>query len=122
MGNLWLKIKVWTRIAIFAVLFLYVILFVANNSSRQVKFWYWINHEANTTVLPLVLWAFCTGVVGSFLVRTTFKTLRQFRDMQERGRTEKMHRELQGMKTKAGMLRPRPDVASSEIAPHEPAE
>jgi len=107
MGNLWLKIKVWSRIVAFAFLFLYVILFVVNNSELRVKFWFWIHHEADTTVLVLVLWAFVTGVVGTILIRTTFKTLRQFRDMQERGRAEKMQRELQGMKTKAGMLRPK---------------
>lgn len=122
MGNVWLKIKVWTKIAVFAFLFLYVIIFVAKNSGQKVKVWYWINHEPETTVLPLVLWAFGTGVVGTILVRTTFKTLRQFRDMQERGRTEKMHREMQDMKAKAGMLRPRSDGAAGEEAHDDAAE
>ena len=119
MGNLWLKIKVWTKVVVFALLFLYIILFVVNNSVRSVKFWFWIHQEADTTVLVLVLWAFVTGVVGTILVRTTFKTLRQFRDMQERGRTDKMHRELQDMKAKAGMLRARPDAAPGEAAPDQ---
>jgi uncharacterized integral membrane protein len=119
MGNLWLKIKVWTKIAVFAIVFLYIIIFVAKNSERQVKPWFWFNYEPETTVLPLVLWAFGTGVVGTILVRTTFRTLRQFRDMQERGRTEKMHRELQDMKNKAGMLRPKPNAATADPSHHD---
>ena len=122
MGNIWLRIKVWTKVAVFAILFLYLILFVINNSEQPVKLWFWIHHEADTTVLVLVLWAFVTGVVGTILIRTTFKTLRQIREMQERGRTEKMHRELKDMKTKAGMLRPRPDGTTDEGGPHETAE
>jgi hypothetical protein len=60
-------------------------------------------------------------VVGTILTRTTFRTLRQIREMQERGRTEKMHRELQGMKAKAGMLRPKPDGSTADV-PNETAE
>jgi hypothetical protein len=122
MGNLWVKIKVWTKVAVFAILFFYVILFVINNGGLPVKFWYWIHHEADTSVLVLVLWAFVTGVVGTILIRTTFKTLRQIREMQERGRTEKMHRELQDMKAKAGMLRSKGDVPTTDDATHETAE
>lgn len=114
MGNLWVKIKVWTKVAVFAMLFLYIILFVISNSERPVKFWYWIHHEADTTVLVLVLWAFVTGAVGTILIRTTFKTLRQIREMQERGRSEKMQRELEDMRAKAGMLRSKPDGSSAE--------
>ncbi len=119
MGNIWLKIKVWTKVTVFAFLFLYIIVFVAKNSERKVKPWFWFNHEPETTVLPLVLWAFGTGVVGTILVRTTFKTVRQIREMQERARTEKMHRELQDMKAKAGMLRPKPEGATDESPSHE---
>lgn len=119
MGNLWVRIKVWTKVAFFAMLFLYIILFVISNSERPVKFWFWIHHEADTTVLVLVLWAFVTGVVGTILIRTTFKTLRQIREMQERGRAEKMHRELQDMKAKAGMLRAKPDGTTDLDAGHE---
>jgi len=122
MGNLWVKIKVWTKVAVFAMLFLYVTLFVINNSEESVSFWFWIHHKADTTVLVLVLWAFVTGMVGTILVRTTFKTLRQIREMQERGRAEKMHRELQDMKAKAGMLRSKRDGSSAEDSQDETVE
>jgi hypothetical protein len=89
---------------------------------KPLKFWYWIDHQADTSVLVLVLWAFVTGVVGTILIRTTVKTLRQIREMQERGRTEKMHRELRDMKAKAGMLRSKGDVPTADDATHETAE
>ena len=102
---MWLKIKVWTKVVLFAVVFLYVVIFVAKNSERPVTPWFWFGKEPPTSVLILVLCAFLLGVLATILLRTTFKTLQQIRDLQSRTRAERLQREVEAMKTKAAMLR-----------------
>ena len=58
MGNLWLKIKVWTKITVAALITLYVLIFVLKNDAQKVKFWYWINREYEGSLLSLVFFAF----------------------------------------------------------------
>jgi uncharacterized integral membrane protein len=115
MGNLWLKIKIWTKISLAALLLIYVLLFVAKNSNRQVQFWYWIGKNADTSVLLLALYAFVGGAVVTILVSTTFRTVRQVREMRNKGRTGRIERDLADMKAKAAMLRPK--SSSVESAP-----
>jgi hypothetical protein len=113
-GSLWLKIKVWTKVVVFFGLLSYSALFIVMNSARPVKPWFWFGHDPDTSVLILVLCAFLTGVVGTILLRTTFKTLRQVREMRERGRTDRLQREMEQMKAKAAMLRSRPSPGDAE--------
>ena len=120
---MWLKIKVWTKVTLFTLLFLYVVIFIAKNSERQVKPWFWFGREPDTTVLILVLCAFLTGVLGTILIRTTFHTVRQVRDLQSRGRAERLEREVAEMRTKAGMLRTKPgpdDAGGATTTPADP--
>ena len=107
MGNLWLKIKVWTKVAVAFALFVYGAIFVYQNSARSVKPWFWFGREPDTSVLILVLCAFLLGVVGTVMFRTTIKTLRQLRNLRERTRSERLEREVADMRTKAAMLRSR---------------
>jgi uncharacterized membrane protein YciS (DUF1049 family) len=113
-GNLWLKIKVWTKVLIVLALFVYSVVFVIKNSARPVKPWFWINREPETSVLILVLCAFLLGVIGTILFRTTLKTIRQIRQLKDRTRTERLEREMAEMRTKAGMLRARAAPDSAE--------
>lgn len=110
MGTLWLKIKVWSKVAVVLALFAYGVLFVYQNSARPVKPWFWFGREPDTSVLVLVMCAFLLGVVGTVLFRTTIKTIRQIRNLRERTRTERLEREMEEMRTKAAMLRSRPDA------------
>ena len=109
MNNVWLKVKVWTKAAIFGLVLVYVIVFVANNSAERVKVWFWLNVMPETTVLLLVLYAFLAGVLVTILARTLARTFRQFRELQERQRADRLERELGEMKSKAAMLRAKPD-------------
>jgi len=114
-GSLWLKIKVWTKVIVFFGLLSYAALFIVMNSARQVKPWFWFGHDPDTSVLILVLCAFLTGVVGTILLRTTFKTLRQVREMRERGRSDRLQREMDEMKAKAARLRSRPATGDADV-------
>ena|ERR1700733_13176299 len=104
MGNLWLKIKIWTKSIIFFALLLYVILFFFENSGESVKFWYWFDHTRPTSMLVLVVITFFAGVISTILVRTTLKTLRQIRELRNKSRLDRLEREQAQMKAKAARL------------------
>jgi uncharacterized integral membrane protein len=108
MGNLWLRIKIWFKVTLVAALFVYVVLFTYYNASEKAHFWYWFRHQPETTLLLLVLSSFVAGIIASMLVRTTFRTVRQIQELQQRARTERLGREVADMQTKAAMLQTKP--------------
>ena len=114
MGNLWLKIKIWTKGLLFGAVALYTLLFLYNNSGREpVKFWYWFSREPQQPPLVLVFVSFLAGVVVTLLLSTTFKTLRQIRELRSKGRLERLEREHAEMKAKAAMLQTKTTVSQS---------
>lgn len=119
MTNLWLRIKIWTKVALLAALFIYVILFTYKNAQQKVQFWYWFNHRPETTLLLLVVFAFLAGIVGAVLVRTSFRTVRQVQELQERTRAQRLDREMADMRNKASMLQTKPAAPAPE-APRPP--
>jgi hypothetical protein len=110
MTNAFLKVKVWSKVILFGLVLVYITIFIVQNSENKATLWVWPGRDRplETSVLKLVLVAFLLGVVGTLLVRTSFRTLRQIREVRDRSRSERMERELTDMKTKAGMLRSRP--------------
>ena len=110
--NLWLKIKIWAKVMTFSVIALYVLAFVLKNSGESVPLWIWFGPEKQVALLVLLLTTFLTGVIGTLLVRTIFKTMRQIREAGERGRSQKLEREIADMKAKAGRLQTRDRVES----------
>ena len=58
MGNLWLKIRIWAKVLLFASIAIYVLVFVAKNSQAQVTMWVWINRSTTTSVLIFGLSSF----------------------------------------------------------------
>lgn len=117
MGNFWLKFKIWTKFAVVAAGFIYVILFVYFNASQTVHFWYWFRHQPQTNLLLLVFCSFLAGVIASFLARTTFRTIRQVRDMRTRGRMQRLDREMADMRSKAAMLQTKPPTGPESAPP-----
>ncbi len=117
MNNVWLKIKVWTKIVVFGLGAVYILAFVFKNtgSDRTIKFWWWIDKESQTSVFVLALLSFFVGVLATLLVRTTWITYRQIQNMQNRNRSVRLEREVAEMKTKAAMLQ------SRQAAPAGPA-
>jgi UPF0716 family protein affecting phage T7 exclusion len=117
MGNWWLKFRVWTKVAAFAFLLIYALTFIGINYSERVKVWLWIGREPEMPVLLLVFFTFLFGVVGTILVRTTLKTIRQIKDLRTRGRTEKMERQVAEMQAKAGRLQTKAEGAGFPVDP-----
>ncbi len=118
MGNLWLKVKIWTKVLLVLLALAYVITFAVSNSESQATFWYFVRTPPITTsVLKLVLIAFVSGVAVAVLARTTFRTVSQIRELKARQLTERREKELEEIKAKAGMLRPKRDP---DLAPADP--
>src|SRR5438067_11454310 len=119
MGNIWLKIKVWTKVIIVSMLVLYGLLFVLKNSEKPVTFWFWFGRQYDTSLLVLVFFTFIAGIIAAVLVRTSFVTIRQIREIKARNRSERMARDVEEMKSKASRLQTKP-LSSSEPAPVAP--
>ncbi len=113
---MWLKIKVWTKVVLFALLFLYVLIFIYMNGDRTATFWYWPRRAPELPVLFLVLGSFLAGVVVTVLARTTFKTVRQIREIQARGRAGRLQREVDAMKDLAATRRTSPGAVEPDAA------
>ena len=104
MTNLWLKIKIWTKFILFALLALYILVFILSNRTEEVSMWVWFGHSPKHSVLWYTFFAFVSGVIGTILTRTTLSTLSQIREVRSRGRQDKLEREISDMKAKAAML------------------
>jgi uncharacterized integral membrane protein len=113
MGDLWLKIKIWTKAILFGLITLYVLFFFVNNSGQNVRLWFFFRREYDVPVLLLVFLTFVIGVIGTLLVRTTLKTVRQIRDVRVRERAVRLEREVADMKAKAAMLQTRTESGGS---------
>jgi uncharacterized integral membrane protein len=121
LSGLWLRFKVWTKVALFALLSLYVLTFIYKNMGPPVTLWVW--YFAEPIPMPVLLLAFVSfviGVIGTILSRTTFKTIRQLRELREKTRAHRLEREVADMRTKAAMLRSRAAPGAGE--PQPPAE
>ena len=107
MSNFWLRVRVWTKVTLIVAVAVYALVFASVNADQPVKLWIFYNRSYEGSVLMLVLMCFGIGVVGTLLARTTFKTVRQIRELREKGRLIKMQRENAEMKAKASMLQTR---------------
>jgi hypothetical protein len=117
MGNLWLKIKIWTKVVLFAVVLGYVLFFLYNNSGAENHFtlWIWFKHPLlDRPTLWYLFFAFLAGVVMTILVRTIWKTVSQVREVRRRNRQAKLERDIADMKEKASRLQTRPPVSDAE--------
>jgi len=117
MQNLWLKIKVWTKITVAAVIVIYLLIFVLKNGGRKAEFWFWFNHEYEGSLLSLVFFAFLIGGLVAILATTTLRTIRQIRELRARNRSDRLVAEVAEMKAKAAMLQTRPGSGAQDADP-----
>ena len=121
MANLWLKIRIWTKIIVVTAIVLYVILFTYKNAQFRVELWYWFNHKPETNLLLVVLCTFLAGVIATLVARTTLKTIHQVQELQDRARTQKMGRDMADIRAKAAMLQTKSPAPASP-SPEPPAK
>src|SRR6266550_584716 len=120
MGNLWLKIKIWTKVTAFALLTLAALVFLIQNVNKPVTLWLW--NDIQTTLLKVLLCTALISVIFTILLGTTFRTIRQIRELRARNRSVALEREVADMKAKAAMLKTKPvggaaPATLSDVAP-----
>jgi uncharacterized integral membrane protein len=120
MGNLWLKIRIWTKVIVVTAVVLYVILFTYNNAQERVNLWYWFGHTPQTNLLLAVLCSFVAGVLGTILARTTIRTINQVQELKDRARNQKMDRDMADLRAKAAMLQTKQPPAPVPVPAPEP--
>lgn len=81
MREFWLKIWLWMKVSVFLVIAVYCLAFVSMNISTEAPLWVGPRKTISANLLTLAFGAFATGVLTTLLVRTTIKTLRQFREI-----------------------------------------
>src|SRR3954465_2400607 len=96
MGNLWLKIKVGTKIALFALLSLAALIFVVQNVNKPVTIWLW--NDIETTLLRVLFVTALVSVVFTILIGTAFRTVRQIKELRARNRSLQLEQDLAAMK------------------------
>lgn len=119
MGNLWLKIKVWTKIVLFSALSFYALLFTYNNWDNRVELWIWFRTKPTRSVLLYMVFAFLTGVIGTILVRTASRTISQIRELRDRARADKADRRMLELEAKASRLQQRRELTAEPRAEHQ---
>src|SRR5947207_10014097 len=106
MGNLWLKIKIWTKVTAFALLTLAALVFLVQNVNKPVTLWLW--NDIQTTLLKVVLFTALISAIFTILLSTALRTARQIRELRMRSRAEQLERDVADMRTKASMLQTKP--------------
>jgi hypothetical protein len=128
---MWEKLKFYTRVTLFSIVALYVLIFVLKNYDvhldKKLNLIF-AEYDKPNALLVLIFTAIFS-IIAWWLFRTIFKTVRQFRTLQERARTAKLEKEVAEMKAKAQMLQsksttippsnPAPSPASTPAAPEE---
>ena len=104
MANLWLKIKVWTKLIIFSAIALYVLLFLYSNSGKPVKVWLFFNNELERSTLWLAMTAFAAGAVAMLVTQMLLATMRQLRQIREQKQQQQLQKNVADMHAKAAML------------------
>ena len=115
MNTVWDKIKFWTKVTICTIVSVYLLIFIIKNMGPDVTFWYWYNRTIQASMLFLIACAFIAGVIMTILTRMMYRTARQFTQMRNTSRTEKLEREVADMKAKAAMLQTKGTAATDEV-------
>ncbi len=103
-----LKIRIWTKVILLALVLIYVAAFVIANRGQALDLWLFptVSFEGLNALLAL-LGTFVLGAIAALLVRTIFTTIRQIRESRQRSRAQKLEREIVDMRTKSSKLQSR---------------
>jgi hypothetical protein len=108
MQNLWLKIKIWTKILLMSIVVIYLGIFIYNNSDQPLDIWVWFGKVFHTSALELIPALLLGGVFGTLVLRMAFRAIGQIRELRERNAAAKLQRDMSDIKAKAAMLQTAP--------------
>jgi|SRR5271154_3081066 len=75
MNDTWVKVKIWIKLCVIALVILFIGLFILENNSTRVDVW--IFKVYRPTVLELLIAVFLFGVIVTLLAKPTYHTIRQ---------------------------------------------
>ena len=100
LSDAFLKLRIWLKIAVLALVLIYFLLFLYFNS-QQTTLWLFPGTRFETNVIVALLGAFLLGSLLTLLLRMLYTTLTQIRTSQQRTRAARLEREIDEMKAKA---------------------
>ena len=109
--NLWMQIKVWTKVILLSTVAVYLLLFLFENtgSDKNITLWVWFGKTPTGPILVRLPLAFLAGVITTLLFKTIWKTVRQLQAIRRR----RMEKEAAAIVTRAAKLRVREEQAAS---------
>jgi uncharacterized membrane protein len=115
MTNVWLKVKIWFKLILFGLIAVYILLFLFKNYDTRVTVWLWFGETGTYTssILALVFAVFVLSVIGTLLISTIWRTVRQIREASARSRTQKLEKAIAEMNAKAAKLQIRPEATDT---------
>src|SRR3954470_19493635 len=119
MNNVWLKLKTWFKLILFGLIAVYILLFLFKNYDTRVTVWLWFGETGTYTssILALVFAVLVLSVIGTLLISTIWRTVRQIREASARSRTQRLEKAIAEMNAKAAKLQIRPDAAEPTEPP-----
>lgn len=110
--NFWLKLRIWFKVTVFAIVALYVLMFLIFNHGTRTEMWFYpgSNGRLETSVLLMAVGAFLLGVITTLLVRTILRTISQIREMKRR----RLEKEAAAVVARAAKLRVREQQQSTQ--------
>jgi hypothetical protein len=117
MENLWLKIKIWTKISILTIVVVYFALFLFRNGDQPVNIWFMFGHDPlRTSALTVIALAFLAGIIGTVVFRMAYRAIRQIKDLRAKSAAAKMGKDVEQLKAKAGMLQTKPETSTDTVS------
>jgi len=109
--NFWLKLRVWTKVILFSILALYIILFLVFNLGTTTNLWLYpgTGGQLQSSVLLLSMGAFLFGVIVTLLTRTIMRTAAQIKLMKRK----RLEKEAAAVIARAAKLRVREEQSAT---------
>ena len=116
MSAAWTKFKMWTRVVVFSAAAIYVLIFIILNREHTVKLHFVFKEYPDVNVLVLLMITCVSSIIGWWLFKTIFITMRQMRTINRRFELERIERQHNDMLSKAARLQTKPEemIAKSE--------
>jgi hypothetical protein len=121
---MWEKIKFWTRVVLFGLLALYVIVVTLLNWELQINGvlnLLFVKYQ-NPQVLKVLFFTALVSIFGWWLLWTLWRALRQLKTAQEKARTVRLEREVAEMKAKAALLQTKEGLGGTSVTSSSDAD
>lgn len=105
MTNLWLKVRIWTKVVLFTFVAFYIICFIIGNRKETANVWVFFGSTLEKQpLLEVIAITLGIGIVGTLLAGLVRGTIRQMREVRAKTKAEQLQKDVADMKAKAAKL------------------